>query len=245
MEDFHLIKGDCLIELKNIPDKSVDIVITDLPYGQTDCDWDIRINLEELWKELKRVARNNKTPFFFFTTTKFGFELIKSNEKWFRYDFVVEKQRCVGHLNSGKMPMRKHEMVYVFYKNLPCYNKEKYHKVLSSIPHKRVTSKLYGNQRDDYDELKYDIPCPSSILKMDNNTFANRKNRNHPTEKTTDILEWILKYYSNEGDTCLDPTMGSGSTGVACKNLGRKFIGIELDQGYYDIAVKRIKEDIV
>ena len=239
MEDFHLIKGDCLIELKNIPDKSVDIVITDLPYGQTDCDWDTRINLEELWKELKRVARNNKTPFFFFTTTKFGYEIIKSNEKWFRYDLVVEKQIPRGHLNCNKMPMRKHEMIYVFYENLPCYNKEKYHKVIANKNHKKVKSDVYGHQRDEYKELIYEIPVPHSLLKM-NNTNGIR-NKNHPTEKSTDILEWILKYYSNEGDTCLDPTMGSGSTGVACKNLGRKFIGIELNQAFYDKAIERIK----
>ena len=164
MEDFHLIKGDCLIELKNIPDKSVDIVITDLPYGQTDCDWDIRINLEELWKELKRVARNNHTPFFFFTTTKFGYELIKSNEKWFRYDLVVEKETGRGHLNSNKMPMRKHELIYVFYKNLPCYNKDKYHKVVSIKQHRPVVSGVYSYQRNAFEELVYNNPIPNSII---------------------------------------------------------------------------------
>ena len=129
-------------------------------------------------------------------------------------------------------------MLYVFYKNLPCFNKEKYHNSTrqTTIDDLRNTY-IYGTKKP-YIKNKYDLQLPTSILKMEN---YNSKKRDHPTEKTIDILEWILKYYSNEGDTCLDPTMGSGSTGVACKNLNRKFIGIEMDDEFFQIAKTRIE----
>ena len=118
----NLINGDCLIELEKIPDSSVDFVYLDLPYGQTACKWDVKIDLEKLWKQLKRIAKNDRTPFFFSCTTKFGYELIGANPKWFRWDLVWEKNRAVGFLNAYKLPMRKHEMIYCFAKNTPEYD---------------------------------------------------------------------------------------------------------------------------
>jgi DNA modification methylase len=118
----NLIKGDCLVELKKLKNKSVDFVFLDLPYGQTACDWDKKIDLNLLWIELKRIAKNDRTPFFFTTTTKFGYELIKANEKWFRWDLVWEKNRASGFLNAYRLPMRKHEMVYCFAKKSPAYD---------------------------------------------------------------------------------------------------------------------------
>ena len=234
-ESIALHKGDCLTILPTLPDKCVDLVITDLPYGQTDCEWDCKIDLTALWIQLKRVARNKHTPFFFFTTTKFGYDLIKSNPKWFRYDLVVEKTNCVGYLCARKMPMRKHEMLYVFYDKLPVYNVDAYHTKNPNIRPDFEEISLYGVVMRRH-KSNYTPNLPSSILKMNN--FAS-KARNHPTEKTQDILEWIIKYYSKENDTVLDPTMGSGSTAVACKTLKRNFIGIELNDKFFEVAEKR------
>lgn len=200
----NLINDDCLTALKHIADKSVNLVVADLPYGQTKNDWDIKIDLAKLWEELKRVATTN-CAYIFFTTKKFGIDLILSNKDWFRYDWfrydlVYQKNKPCGFLNAKKMPMRSHEMIYIFYNKLPTYN----------------------------------------ILNFE--TIINAKKRHHATEKPIDLLEWIIRYYSNEGDTILDPTMGSGSTGVACVNMKRKFIGIEMDKGIFDVACKRITE---
>jgi len=232
-----LIKGNCLEEMKNIKDNSVDCFICDLPFGTTKCNWDKKINLNDLWREMKRTAKNDNTPYFFFCDMRLAVDLINSNPKWFRYDLVIQKTRCVGFLNSNKMPMRGHELLLVFYRNLPLYNKDKYHKKI----------KVY-KQGGDYgvygkithrNKTVYDNVLPNSIFKITNN---NKEKRFHKTQKELDILEFIIKYYTNENDTVLDPTMGSGSTGVACVSLNRKFIGIELDTDYFDIAQKRIYE---
>lgn len=237
MENPILIKGDCLLELKKIEDNSVDCFICDLPYGTTRYKWDKKINLPDLWKELKRIARNEKTPYFFFCDMKLAVELINSNPKWFRYDLVVQKTRCVGFLNSAKMPMREHELLIVFYAKCPVYNKDKYHK--------KIKQYEYGGDYGIYEKIinrnkaVYDVPLPTSIIKM---TCNNKAKRYHKTQKELDILKWIIKYYTNENDTILDPTMGAGSTGIACISLNRKFIGIELDDEYFDVARNRISE---
>ena len=247
-----LLNGDCIeILQKFVSTNSVDCFILDLPDGQTGCSWDKKIDLKLLWKELKRTSRNDNTPFFFFTTTRFGYELIESNKKWFRYDLVVEKTRKVGFMNSKRMPLRNHEMIYVFYNKTPTYNYEFYHKRIETKKiRKNLNLNVYNLNQKIKKIIKYEPVLPSSILKMHNNTNKNLFRKGspkvnmtknyHPTEKSIDILEWIIKYYTNEGDTVLDPTMGCGSTGVACDNLNRKFIGIEKDKKFYDIAVSRI-----
>ena len=238
----NLINGECLEELKNIEDKSVDCFICDLPFGATALKWDKKIDLEELWIEMKRIARNNKTPFFFFCDMKLAFDLMKSNLKWFRYELIWSKPNSFcNHLNSGKMPMRNHELLLVFYKKLPTYNKEKYHKKIPNVVYTYknydgvCNSKLNSNFKLG---KKYDVKLPCSVLTIPSD--SNLSKRFHRTQKPQEILEWIIKYYTNEGDTILDPTMGSGSTGVACKTLNRNFIGIELDNEYFDVADKRI-----
>lgn len=236
-----IFNDDCFNQMKKLPSGSIDIFICDLPYGQTACKWDNLIDLGALWDEFKRLRKSKHTPFFFFCTTRFGYDLITSNKKWFRYDIVIEKSNIVGYLNGKKMPKRKHEMIYVFYEKLPVYNWEKNH-IKEAVKNKVLKNKekdVYGKNEDNpsYIEYKFTPPLPISIQKMNN---SNMRIKNHPTEKTTDILEWILKYYSNEGDTCLDPCMGSGSTGVACKNLNRNFIGIEKEIKYYEIAKNRL-----
>lgn len=242
-----LLHGDCLQELKGIDENSVDFIFCDLPYGQTSCKWDTMIDWEPLWKELMRVKKIN-TPLFFTTTTKFGVELINNAPKKcpFRYDLVWVKSAPAGFLSAKKMPMRKHEMVYVFYEKLPLYD-------LSSHKHKFIKDgkKSEGDKNiidgDTYNTKqrkkpitrepadKYDPPLPNSLLQIKSTRGK------HSTEKPVALIEWLLKYFSKEGDVVLDPTMGSGTTGVASKNMNRNFIGIEKDTEIYEIAVNRIE----
>jgi len=239
-----IFNNNCLEKLKEIEDKSVDCFICDLPYGNTDCKWDNKIDLDELWREMKRIAKNDNTPYFFFCDFRFSIQLYNSNPKWFRYDLVWYKPNSnCGHLNSNKMPMRNHELLLVFYKKLPTYNKNKYHKKIcdKSVYKKDTYEGIYETSIDTNFIFgkKYDVPLPKSVLNIPcKNNMS--KNRFHKTEKPQPILEWIIKYYTNSGDTILDPTMGSGSTGVAAKTLNRNFIGIEMDEKYYEVAKKRI-----
>ena len=237
-----LLNGDCLEKLKELEPKSVDLVFCDLPYGQTSCEWDNKINLTDLWKELKRISKPT-TPFFFTCSTKFGYELIKSNEKWFKYDLVWEKSAPCGFLCAKKMPMKKHEMIYVFYNKSPLYD-------ISSHKHKydeEHSSKINCLYQKDFNRVlhkgqphqagvgsTYDPPLPTSVL-----PFKSEKSK-HRTQKPITMMNWILKYYSKENDVVLDPTMGSGSMGVACKEMNRDFIGIELDEEIYKSACERL-----
>jgi len=247
-----LINGDCLEEMKKIQNNSIDLLFCDLPYGQTSCKWDCEIDLTLFWKEVNRICKDT-TPMFFTCTTRFGVSLINSNPKNFRYDMVWVKSAPCGFLNAKKMPMKKHEMLYVFYRKLPFYD-------LSSHKHKFLKEVKNREGKDDVDnkgilktehetaygtnvhfhqaeqrngESIYNPPLPNSILEI-----KSEKGK-HPTQKPIALIEWCLKYYSKEGDTVLDPTMGSGSTGVACKNMKRQFIGIEKDKEIYDVAVQR------
>ncbi len=312
-----LLLGDCLEEMKGLEDNSVDLIFCDLPYGQTSCKWDCKIDLEKFWIEVMRVKKLN-TPIFMTTTTKFGVELINSAPKKcpFRYDLVWVKSSPAGFLSAKKMPMRKHEMVYVFYEKLPFYDLSSHtHKFIKETVNKRngkdgVDNKgMIKNRSKTEIQNKYDPPLPVSVVKeeldekyknkgglyskvsrngllkaephyepplpvsvvkekedvygFDNRTDDRPSNvrtnaydpplpttmleikstrGKHSTEKPVALMEWILKYYSKEGDVVLDPTMGSGSTGVACKNMNRNFIGIEMDPEIYEIAVNRIEK---
>jgi len=328
-----LFNGDCLEVMKTLDDKSIDLVFCDLPYGQTSCKWDCKIDLEEFWKQIMRIKKLN-TPLFFTTTTKFGVELIQSAPKKcpFRYDLVWVKSAPAGFLSAKKMPMRKHEMIYVFYEKLPLYDLSRHtHKFIkkeevkkverkstygkiethdlktgknNGVPRydpplpvsvvkepepepEKVYSKIYGGREihphpNSAEGSRYDPPLPVSVVKegdititelepepeikydpnegatmingtlggaydsrwqkghqgnsydppLPNSLLEIKSTRGkHSTQKPVALMEWILSYYSKEGDIILDPTMGSGSTGVACKNLNRKFIGIELVKG--------------
>tara|TARA_R110002124_G_scaffold77217_2_gene206797 strand:+ start:5031 stop:6188 length:1158 start_codon:yes stop_codon:yes gene_type:complete len=379
-----LRKGDCLSVLKTIPDKSVDFVYTDLPYGQTACKWDKKIDLVALWVELKRIAKNDRTPFFFSCTTKFGYELIKANEKWFRWDLVWKKNRAAGFLNAYKLPMRKHEMIYCFAKKSPEYDVSSHKEYTEgsdrggvNIPddiygvertgHRKVhkdplpTSDItppteehelvycFAKKSPEYDtsshktgetsegssknnvylkefqsrgqaESYYDKthtkqvlsePLPTSDITQpteehelvycfakkspeydasshktgktsvkpptESHTYlmeatgdrpCHHKNHTsyenstplptsditpsswcdipldnktgHRTAKPVALMEFLLKYWTKPDWTVLDPTMGSGSMGIACKKMGRKFIGIEMDDDIYKLAQDRI-----
>ncbi len=343
-----LLKGDCLKEMKELDNESIDLIFCDLPYGQTACSWDSLIDLDKFWTEIMRIKKLN-TPIFMTTTTKFGISLINSAPKKcpFRYDIVWEKSSPCGFLNARKFPMRKHEMIYVFYEKLPMYD-------LSSHTHKfvKMAKGRFGNcyadpngKIDEAPSLKYDPPLPVSVVKEEPHNIygfdpskitrlnpsnvrtptydpplpvsvvkedvynvksrlkngklkASNKEYNpplptsvvkepepepeenyippgrresvsdedscyestgsydpplpnsmlkikstrgkHATEKPVALMEWILKYFSKEGDVVLDPTMGSGSTGVACKNMNRNFIGIEMNDEIFEVACERV-----
>jgi hypothetical protein len=328
-----LFHGDCLEEMKQLDDNSVDFIFCDLPYGQTSCKWDIKIDMVKFWNEIMRIKKVH-TPIFMTTTTKYGVELITSAPKIcpFRYDLVWVKSAPAGFLSAKKMPMRKHEMVYVFYEKLPLYDLSSHkHKFIKPPvekiikepepepepemrPDYKTKSDLYGDiKRPDFKrkegESMYDPPLPVSVVKEEKTqiskpqekdlygaskggTIGNvhgtnyepplpvsvvkgdcyEKNKTddslrkgyrdkrydpplpnsmleikstrgkHSTEKPVALMEWLLKYYSKEGDVVLDPTMGSGSTGIACKNMNRNFIGIEMNDEYYELCCNRLYE---
>ena len=233
-----LMLGDCLERMGEIPDGSVDMVLTDPPYGTTACKWDSIIQLEPMWEQLKRVIKPNGA-IVLTASQPFTTILIASNMKMFRYLWVWEKKVPTGHLNANRMPMKWHEDAVVFYSKLPTYNPilrdGKGYKVKLSDVH----SENYGKQRNvgasTNDGSQYK---PKDII----GPFANENGggKLHNTQKPVALMEYLIKTYTNEGETVLDFTMGSGTTGVACKNLGRDFIGIEKDDKYFGIASERI-----
>ena len=233
-----LYRGDCLEEMNNIPDGSVDLVLTDPPYGTTACKWDSVIPFEPMWSQLKRVAKKN-AAIVLFGSEPFSSALRMSNIKWFKYDWVWDKVHAVGFQVAKYRPMQQHENIMVYCKTTPQYNPQ-------MVERPRVReSKLYGNSdvspiaHIKYTDRKYTHWYPKSIIKE---SGADHSKVLHPTQKPVALLEYLIRTYTNEGETVLDFTMGSGSTGVACLNTGRKFIGIELDDKYYSIAHNRIKE---
>ena len=233
-----LLHGDCLKLMPTLGDNCVDMVLVDLPYGQTACAWDCEIDLTEMWVQLKRICKPNAN-IVFFCTTKFGYQLIKSNEKWFRSDLVWEKSFALGFMSAKKAVMRKHEMIYLFGKPSAggkTYNPQKTtgHKPGFRGAHEYKNADVYGNigrEHQCWDDTRY----PTSIQK-----FAYDKKKLHRTQKPVALCEWLIKTYSNEGETVLDFTMGSGSTIVAAKNTGREFIGIEMDEEIFKIAEERL-----
>jgi len=382
----NITNGDCLTLMKELPDKSIDLFICDLPYGETNCKWDCVIDLDEFWKEFKRLRKSKRTACIHFCSTKFGYTLIKSNEKMFKMDMVWKKRNKTGGLQSRHRPMRNHEMVYFFYEQAPKYNRDKYHKRIQAKPAiEKSETAIMGKEpvcKVNFETGKYfEPPNPLSVLEeekyskehLDNNrggagtneqsgifskenikkynkengvgftppnpasvveekdtlynkntvgwsssennktylkanpgftpsqpgsvveekdefgwdksvviehnnvrNFASGGNfepvnpvsvleeliepaedepksmfeskkvfigkRHHQTEKPLDILEFFIKYWSDEGQTILDPTMGSGSTGVACKTLKRNFIGYEMDEKIFKVAEGRIEK---
>lgn len=245
--ELYLFNDDCINVLKDINDKTINLFVLDLPYGQTSCGWDSLINLDDMWKEIKRTMKSN-AQIIFFCTTKFGVSLINSNPKWFRYDLVWKKSRKVGFLSANKMPLRQHEMIYVFSDN-KAKGKEYNPQKTSGKPYKaRHGVNIEGYYRDG---KKYTLISnenkgdrhPTSILDYEKTIleFNNPSKSYHKTAKPVDLLEWIIKSYSNENDVICDFTMGSGSTGIVCYNTKRKFIGVELNNEIYNIAEERIK----
>ena len=253
MTSIRLLNGDCLELMKKLPDKSVDLFICDFPYGETNCKWDCKIDLVQFWAEFKRIRKSKRTACIHFCSTKFGYTLIKSWEKGFKMDMVWKKRNKTGGLQSKHRPMRNHEMVYFFYEQAPKYNRDKYHKrinnqkIASSETSAGTKSNKFDNENKVRKQTNFNPVQPASVvedepLSMFESTKVFIGKRHHQTEKPQDILEFFLKYWTDEGDTVLDPTMGSGSTGVACKKLERNFIGYELDKTIFEVAKKRMEQ---
>ena len=241
-----LLHGDCLKLMPTLGDNSVDMVLVDLPYGQTACNWDCEIDLTEMWVQLKRICKPNAN-LVFFCTTKFCYQLIKSNEKWFRSDLVWEKPNGVGFLSAKKMVMRKHEMIYLFGKPSAggkTYNPQKTtgHKTSFIKAHEYKNVDVYGQKYKPAHTVD-DTRFPTSVQRFGCTGVNEKRGKFHRTQKPVALCEWLIKTYSNEGETVLDFTMGSGSTIVAAKNTGREFIGIEMDEEIFKIAEKRLNED--
>ncbi len=256
-----LLKGDCLKLMEKEPDKRIDMILGDLPYGTTKCDFDKTIPYEPLWKQYKRIIKDNGV-ICLFSQQPFTTDLIMSNRKMFRYEIIWNKTLPTGFLNAKKMPMRYHENICVFYKHLPTYNPQMRMVKRNDMGRERRNggkAEQYNEFRNDdwrwvetgerypSDVLEYDLPEElEDVVKFSNwngALFGNTdKTVKHPTAKPVDMLEYLIKTYTNEGDTVLDNCMGSGSTGVACVNTNRNFIGMELEEKYFEIAKERIGE---
>lgn len=236
IEIFH---GDCLEVMKKIPSASIDMVMADPPYGITQCKWDSIIHLETMWEELKRVTKNNGA-ILLMAAQPFTTKLIGSNMEMFKYCWVWEKSRSTGFLNAWRRPLVNTEDICVFYKKPPNYMPILVDRELCNIrKHAQRSShtNLYGNINLTTKKCPYDKSMPKTIIK-----FNVSQNRLHPTEKPVLLMEYLIKTYTNKGDRVLDFCMGSGTTGLACINLGRSFIGIEKDDKYFEIAKERLNK---
>ena len=267
MVELTLYHGDCLQIMKELPAQSVDLIICDLPYGclstgfrgkepisrfingeqqsskitTQGCQWDVKINLEEFWKEVKRIRKNEHTPCIHFCTTKFGNELINSNPTEFRYDLVWNKQRGVSFLSANKMPMRSHEMIYVFSKNGAFY-----HRIDEDAPDKKAwnhtndkkpnATNCYGSKKTLIASGGDGVRCSLSVLNFDKKGICG----SHPTEKSENLYKWLIERYCPAGGTVLDPTFGSGNSVFTAYTMGRNAIGIEMDDTFFEKAVERL-----
>lgn len=236
-----LIKGDCIKNMKELQPKSIDLILCDLPYGTTRNKWDSIIPLDELWEQYNRIIKDNGV-IVLTAQTPFDKVLGASNLKMLRYEWIWEKTSATGHLNAKKMPMKAHENILIFYKKLPTYNPQKtfgHERKVSKAVHK-INSKDSTNYGDSVNTT-YDSTerYPRDVVKFKTDK---QKSALHPTQKPVALMEYLIKTYTNEGDLVLDSCMGSGTTGVACVNTNRNFIGIELEDKYFEIAKQRIEE---
>ena len=231
-----LVLGDCLKEMPKLKDRSIDLILADPPYGTTQCKWDSVIHFDIMWNQLKRIIKDNRA-IVLFGSEPFSSYLRTSNIDWFKYDWVWDKAKGGNFAILKYQPYKTHEIISVFSNKTHIYYPIK-------TPQKERTGKVYSSSdsaplkyKDDKKRV-YKDRHPKSILKISN---ANQVGKQHPTQKPVPLLEYLIKTYTNEGETVLDFTMGSGSTGVACKSLNRDFIGIEILEDYFDIAKERIE----
>lgn len=235
-----LMLGDCLERMKEIPDGSVDMVLCDLPYGTTACKWDSVIPFEPLWEQYRRIAKPN-AAIVLTASQPFTSALVMSNLKDFKYDWCWRKSRPTGVLNAKRQPLRIKEDVLVFYQKQPVYNPQGVEDcdllvgtggTMANVKG-NATGKITQTESGKYRQTK--TGYPRNVIE-----FPSMSGTVHPTQKPVALMEYLILTYTNEGDTVLDNCMGSGTTGVACANTGRKFIGIERDPDYFEIAKQRI-----
>ena len=236
MPNIELYQGDCLEIMKQISDKSIDMILCDLPFGITNNDWDKLIPFDSLWDSYNRIIKDNGA-IILNCQQPFTSQLIMSNLKDFKYCWVWYKKQCSGFLNAKKQPLRNCEDIAVFYKNQCTYNPQ--------MRFGKLQIKATGKGSDNYSEYTY-MPhisneyYPTTLLEFSLPRFKD----GHPTQKPVELLEYLIYTYTNKNDTVLDNCMGSGSTGVACLNTNRNFIGIELDEKYFNMAKDRIMSHI-
>lgn len=250
MSEIKLMQGDCIELMRDIPDKSIDMILCDLPYGRTKCKWDKVIPLKPLWEEYTRIIKNNNGAILLFSQQPFTTDLINSNKKLFRYEWIWKKTVGLNFLNANRMPLRIHENICVFYKKLPTYNPQKKIRINQNYGKKRLKKAnravQYGNVKAQ-DYIDTGERYPVDVIEFSNwNGVIYGNNQNavkHPTQKPVALCEYLIKTYTNEGDTVLDNCMGSGTTGIACLHTNRKFIGMELDEHYFNIAKERIEKE--
>jgi site-specific DNA-methyltransferase (adenine-specific) len=251
--------------MKSLPDKSIDLFVCDLPYGvltnkkgamptgrnthgiaNAGCDWDVKLDLVALWREIERLCRNEHTPVLMFCNARFGVELVNSKPDWFRYDLIWDKEVGVSFLSANKMPLRCHELIYVFSKKSAFYKRIDEFKE-GMIARSRKTSNPRGanflpssvgiSQPDNIQQEN--MRCSLSIIRDRLDRY-----KSHPTAKSITLYKWLISRYSNEGDTVLDPTAGSFNSGRACAELNRNYIGIEKDEKFYNAnKIEKIEMD--
>lgn len=236
--------AECIEEMKKIADNTVDCVICDLPYGTTKCSWDIIIPFDQLWGEYNRILKKD-AMIILFSMGEFTYKAYASNIKDYKYKLIWKKNVPTGMSSAKYRPMKYYEEILVFQKGKGCYNPQMKERIGVHKECYRYNHYCNPNNHIDLEKQpkRYDPDKvqPSDVLEF--NVVPNRKGKFHPTEKPIALLDWLVKTYSNEGNTVLDNCMGSGTTGIACKHLNRNFIGIEKDEYYFEIAKKRIEEE--
>ena len=242
-----LMQGDCLELMKDIPDGSVDMVLCDLPYGTTKNKWDRKVDLQSLWVQYKRIIKRNGC-IALFGQTPFDKILGMSNLEWLKYEWIWEKSHATGALNCNFAPLKAHENILIFSDGAACYVKNPksampfYAQLTSGKPYTKKLHTISTNydikwQRTNIETVNHGTRYPRDVLR-----YPHDKNKFHPNQKPIALLEYLIRTYTNVGETVLDNCMGSGSTGVACVNTGRSFIGMELAPGYFEVAKQRIDE---
>ena len=236
-EKINLLHGDCLELMNNIPDKSVDMILCDLPYGVTQCKWDAIIPFDKLWEQYNRIIKNNGAVVLF-GNEPFTSLLICSNLKNFKYNWIWQKNKATVFVKAKKQPLNDNETISVFYKKQCTYNPQMTvaEKIYKRGMVKRSKSDCYGEEKD-FVQIETGLRYPKRIQYFNNN---HTREQLHPTQKPVELLEYLIKTYTNEDEVVLDNCMGSGSTGVACINTNRRFIGMEIEEKYFEIAKDRM-----
>ena len=245
MQNIQLFHGDCMEVMKGIPDKSIDMVLCDPPYGTTILEWDQPLDLDKLWKQYERIIKDNGA-IVLFAQTPYDKILGCSNLKLLRYEWIWEKPQATGHLNCNDAPMKSHENILIFYKKLPTFNPQKTqnHKPVNKFKKTKENqnrTKFYNLQEKEYSGGGSTERYPRSVLLFPSDK---QKLNCHETQKPLALLGYLIETYTNENDIILDNCMGSGGTGVAAKYLNRKFIGIEITEKYFKIAKRRLNGEI-